>query len=110
MRTAGWVLLGVGAASLAAGIAFAVLVRNTSDDYVSGGRTYPEAEQLKDKGKLYEKLELATLIAGGALVATGGVLLVLDLLDARRARREASVQVLPFAAAGGAGVVGMTRF
>jgi tetratricopeptide (TPR) repeat protein len=102
-RTAGWVTLGLGGASLVTGLVFGGLASAEASDYrdaVDRGRTYTELQQIQDRGERYETVQLAALILGGVLVAGGAGLVIWDLLDQRRrmeapARTGARVSLAP---------------
>jgi tetratricopeptide (TPR) repeat protein len=110
--TAGWVTLGVGAASLVTGIVFGVMVKSKADEYSDGvaqNMTYTELEEIRDAGERFEKAEIATLVVGGVAMAAGGGLLLWHYLG-RRERVARNLMVVPVASARMQGLAGVVRF
>ncbi|MDQ1347163.1 MAG: hypothetical protein QG573_532 [Acidobacteriota bacterium] len=88
---AGWTALGVGGASLLAGIVCGALARAKADEFTDGAsqnRTYAALSEVDRAGRRYQAAQIGTLIAGGVLVAAGGGLLIFQARwrDAREAR------------------------
>jgi tetratricopeptide (TPR) repeat protein len=113
---AGAALAGVGAAvALGGGVALGVLARKRSqavDEVQTGGNpdglTFDETLELEREGKRFEGIQMG-LVAGGAVVAvTGAVLLALGLRKRQAARTQAWL-VAPVHA-GGPGLVLTGRF
>lgn len=105
-RTAGWVTLGVGVASLGTGIAFGVLAKKKADEYESGAdgsKLYYELQDIDRDGKRFNNIAIATLVAGGVLAAAGAGLVVWDALSNRKPERR-SAFLLPFVDGSGAGL------
>jgi tetratricopeptide (TPR) repeat protein len=110
--TAGWVTLGVGAASLVTGIVFGVMVKSKADEYSDGvaqNMTYTELEEIRDAGERYEKAEIATLVVGGVAMAAGGGLLLWHYLGKRKQVAQ-NLMVVPVASARMQGLAGVVRF
>jgi tetratricopeptide (TPR) repeat protein len=108
-RRVGWSAVGLGAASLVAGAVFSAMARSKADDYRQAAderRPYDELEEIARGGRAYQAAQIATLVAGGAIAAAGVVLLVLDRRGRAHEARAAAVRLVPFVAAGGAGVGG----
>ena len=102
----GLALAGAGVASLATGVAFAVLTRSASDQFNNPAPGTPYDPSLQSTGKLDSAVAIATLAAGGALVATGTVLAVLGARTSRAARdRASSLRIVPLLSPRDAGVV-----
>jgi tetratricopeptide (TPR) repeat protein len=109
-RPAGWILAGVGAASLVAGIVCGAVAKQKGDDFASGlagGRPYGELMEIDSAGKRYQTAQIATLVAGGVLAATGGALLLWDGLRRPESRRAA---ITPYATGAGVGIAARARF
>lgn len=76
MKTAGLVTVGLGVISLGVGFYFGAQAKSISDEI--SGHTDPndpwrdDIRDYQDKGQRYENIQIATLIAGGALVVAGG--------------------------------------
>lgn len=111
-RPAGWATLGVGVVSLVTGIAFGAMVRSKSQEYEDGAKvkTYTELQDIRSSGESYQKIEIATLVVGGVLVAAGSGLLIWDALDRKRGRESTALRVLPVVSGQGFGLVTCKRF
>ena len=83
-RTAGWVLVGVGAAGLVAGGVLGGLAMSkqgtVEDAYNNMEMTYPELQAEMDAGEGLELGAIISLAVGGAAAAAGAVLLILDYM------------------------------
>jgi tetratricopeptide (TPR) repeat protein len=81
LRRAGYWTLGAGGAVLAAGVVFGVLAKKKADDVQSAGAdgtvSFAETDGLRSNGETYEKLQIVSLIAGGAGAIAGGVMVYL---------------------------------
>ena len=79
---AGWVIAGTGFAAAATGAALMVVARSQIDDIVarrdSGELTQVEALVERDDAKVFNTAGIACVSAGGALLLTGAILLLLD--------------------------------
>ena len=110
MRTAGWVLVGVGGASLIAGLVlggWAADVAGTLEDQNANEDTeYEDVIEDEDLGRSLQKGQVLTLIVGGAVVATGALLLILD----SRKNRERRAWLAPTVTSTGAFVSGGFSF
>ena len=112
LRTTGWILVGVGAASLVAGI---ILGKSASDaasnleDDNADKKGVEYADVMKDveHGQSMQNAQIATLVVGGVAAAAGAVLLI---LDARRASTDRQAWLAPAITPGGAMVSGGLRF
>jgi tetratricopeptide (TPR) repeat protein len=115
-RPTAWAAIGAGGAALVVGIVAGAMVRKKNDEYAAGaapdgGKTYAELERIADAGRRWQSAELATLVAGGALAAVGGSLLLWDALAGKRSRaREHALGLAPFAGRASFGVAGRLRF
>jgi tetratricopeptide (TPR) repeat protein len=111
-RIVGWTALGVGVASLAAGIGLGAMVRSKNDEYrdgVAAGKTYFELNQIASSGRSYQKGEIALLVVGG-VVAAGGIGLVIWDAVGKRETPAKTARILPYVGGGGAGVLGSVQF
>lgn len=112
----GWSLLGISAALLVTGIVFGVMAERKADDYtaaVAAKATYATLSEIERSGERFERVQLGTLIAGGLVAATGGVLLLWDWRNregARRRRAVGSLSVRPLVGRLGLGLVAEGRF
>ena len=82
MRIAGWSLVGVGAAAAVGGLAMGVVAGNKSDDLEAAAAEHQEYADVKDDESLAKGLETGAIVGlavGGAALAAGAVLLVLDM-------------------------------
>ncbi len=89
-RKIGWAAIGVGGASLITGIVFSVMARQKALEYKEAAErdeNYAVLTEIDRAGKRYNTIQLATLIAGGALTAGGVGMLVWDWIAKRRRRR-----------------------
>jgi hypothetical protein len=109
-KVSGLVVGGVGVGLLAAGIAFGVLAKNTSDDLTRLASAHMFDYDKQQAGKRDQLLEGVFLGVGGAVVATGVVLYVLGHLDARHAERAHALTVTPSLGRSFAGVAAQARF
>lgn len=110
--TAGWITLGVGAASLVTGVVFGVMVKSKADEYADGvaqNMTYTELEEIRDAGERFEKVEIATLVVGGVAMAAGGGLLLWHYLG-RRKQAAHNLMFVPVASPRMQGLAGFVRF
>lgn len=73
-----WIVAGVGAAGVAAGVVFGVMSSQKHDDAVKEP-TYREAQRLDDQSRSYATVANVSLIAGGVVLALGVVWGILDL-------------------------------
>lgn len=112
----GWSLVGVGAALLVTGIVFGVMAERKADDYtaaVGAKLTYAVLSEFERSGERFERVQIGTLIAGGLVAAAGGVFLLWDWRDRKRARRRlaaGSLSVRPLVGRLGLGLVAEGRF
>ena len=93
MRTAGWVLVGVGAAGLVAGGVLGGLAMSkqsaVEDAYSKSEKTYPELQDEIDKGEGMELGAIIALAVGGAAAAAGAALIVVDIMGDGEEQRSA---------------------
>jgi tetratricopeptide (TPR) repeat protein len=101
MRPTAWVLVGVGAAALAAGAALGATARARADEvseaYRAGNREWASVADTESSGKSLEKGAIASFVVGGVLAA-GGV--ILHLVAPRRERRVVLAPILDGQSAG----------
>lgn len=113
LRTAGWVMVGAGGASLIAGLIFGGLAADMADTLEKQNKANPAVEYDADimadeeTGRTLQAVQILTLAVGGAAVATGVVLLI---LDRRKQSKERRVWLAPVITPGGALVSGGLRF
>ncbi len=116
-RTAGWVTLGVGVASLVTGIAFGAMVRSKNQAYqdgasaASGWKTYDQLQDLRSSAESYQKVEIGMLVVGGVLAAAGTGLVLWDAFGRKpKETASASIRLLPMVSGQVFGLAGSTRF
>lgn len=113
LRTTGWVMVGVGGASLVAGLIFGGLASDMADTLEKQNSANPPVEydagiqEDEETGRTLQALQILTLAVGGAVVATGVVLLI---VDARKQSKERRAWLTPTVTPGGAMVTGGFRF
>ena len=111
LRTAGWVLVGSGGALLVVGVVMGALASDRASEMEQIGQafdtTYRDAGDVESEGKTFQTLQVVGLAAGGAALAAGVVLLV---LDRRRATRERRAWLAPAMTPGGVLVSGGVTF
>jgi tetratricopeptide (TPR) repeat protein len=108
----GWVLVGAGAALVATGAALGAVASSKASALEDASRLgtlpdYAEYEDLEDSGKGLELGQIVTLAVGGAAVAAGAALLIMDLVGGESERQA---WIAPGVTAGGAMVSGGVRF
>jgi tetratricopeptide (TPR) repeat protein len=112
-RIVGWTALGVGVASLAAGIGLGAMVRSKNTEYRDGvegsPKTYFELNEIASSARSYQKGEIALLVVGGVVAAGGIGLVIWDAVGKREAPAKAA-RIVPYFANGGGGVVGSVQF
>ncbi len=93
LRLAGWVLTGVGVAGLVAGGVLGGLAMGkqseVEDDYKNKKLTYPEMQSELDAGEGMELGAIIGLAVGGAVAATGAVLLIIDSMGSGGEKQSA---------------------
>ena len=113
-RPTGWIALGVGAASLATGIAFSVLAKQKADEFQLGveqKKPFSDLDEIDRTGKQYQTIQIVTLVVGGVLAGAGGALLIWDRLGKSDESPEpSSARFVPWVTASGAGLSGVVRF
>jgi tetratricopeptide (TPR) repeat protein len=112
MGITGWVLVGVGAASLIASIALGAKAASLSNDLEEASvadppKPYADWRDKEDQGETLEKMQFVTLGVGAAAVVGGAVLVFLDM---RAERQQRSAWIAPTLTRGGALVSGSWRF
>ena len=112
--TAGWVGVGLGVAALAAGLAFGALAADEASAYedmaADGKSTYQELKEVKDRGQVYESVQVAGLIGGAVLGMAGAGLLVWELFFDDERAGEPATALIPFVGPDGGGLAGTFRF
>jgi tetratricopeptide (TPR) repeat protein len=107
MRVGGIVTMGVGAASLAAGIVFGLRAKSLASDLEDATRAgMPWSQDLADKesqGKTMNTLAIIGYGVGAAAIVTGGVLFYLGTRKDARAAAERA-EIIPTVGPGGAQV------
>lgn len=114
-RTAGWVVVGVGAASLATGFVMGGLAQGKANEYTEAAgpdqkRPYDDLQEIRSSGESLQTAQIVTLIIGGVAVAAGGGLLLWDHLGQRKNDAGTSAMVLPYLTSGGGGLAGQLEF
>jgi tetratricopeptide (TPR) repeat protein len=114
MLITGDVLTGVGiVVALGGGIGFGVAARKRSkqlDEVQSGGNpdglTFAEAQDLEDRGKRFEAIQIAMVAVGSALAVTGIALIAVGTVKRRNATKgtSARLRLAPQLGARGAGL------
>lgn len=109
LRTTGWVVLAAGGASLITGVVLGAVAadKSSSLEDADRNRPWPEMRDDYETGESLEVGQITSLVIGGALVATGAVLVYLGY-RAKGAERRA--EILPAVLPGGAMVSGTWRF
>ena len=111
LRTAGWVLVGVGGASLVAGFVLGGMAADMAGTLEKKNKDqvtdYADVKDDEDTGRGYETGQILALAVGGAAAAAGVVLLI---LDARKQRKERRAWLTPAFTPGGAVVTGGFSF
>lgn len=87
LRAVGWSLLGVGAVSVGVGGAFVALAKQANDRFLEPGEYDPSAE--RDRRR-FANASYGMFAIGGAFVAGGVALIVVDALGQKRRLERAS--------------------
>lgn len=108
----GWTAVGLGGASVVAGIVLGVLARDKQSEFDQGSthEAYEDLKEIDEAGKGLQRGQVATLVAGGTILAAGVGLVLWDILVGRNQRAETSATVTPMLTACGAGVAAQVRF
>ena len=110
----GWSAVGVGGATLVAGLIFGGLAASKSsefDDGVTAELPYDELAEIDDTGKTFQAAQVALLVTGGVLAAVGGGLLLWEHLGGERQPADgASATLAPVVGPGQVGLMGVVRF
>lgn len=107
----GWLTVGAGGALLATGAAFAGLAmsrKSQVEERIAAGADYASFADLDSQGRRFQTAGIALLAAGGAVAATGVVLLVLRSRSGAAGERRA--WLAPTVAAGQAGLAAGFRY
>jgi hypothetical protein len=110
LRTTGWVVLAAGGASLITGVVLGAVAADQSsslEDAATPDARWRDLRGDYETGESLEVGQITTLVLGGALAATGAVLVYLGY---RAKGAERSAEVLPAVLPGGAMVSGTWRF
>ena len=110
----GWVLVGTGAALCITGAALGAVAAGKAGELEDASRLgtrpdFSEYASTEDAGKGLELGQIVTLAVGGAALATGAVLLILDRVGGPEPN-ERSAWIAPSVGPGMAGVAGGVRF
>jgi tetratricopeptide (TPR) repeat protein len=111
LRISGWVLVGAGVASLAAGAALGAVAAGKASDLeeaAAAHQPWADHRASEDQGEALELGQIISLAAGGAAAATGAVLLYLGHRGEERGGQRA--WIAPSATASGPMLVGTWRF
>ena len=111
LRTTSWVLVGVGGAALATGLALGVTAevdRGRYRDLAGGQSSYGELMDLKQQVHTYEQAQMWTLIVGAALAAAGGTYLLTEYFLLRDRPGERKARQVVFAPVGGPDSLGFS--
>ncbi len=107
----GWALLGVGGASLVAGLICGGLARakaNEFEDGVKANRTYAALSEVDQAGRRYQTAQIATLVVGGVLAGAAAGVLIWDRRE--RLARPRVAWLAPLLGEGGIGLGAAGRF
>ncbi len=110
LRLVGWISIGTGGALLVTGAilgGLAIAKTKELEDANRAGKDYSTVRGMEDTRSKLKNASIGTLVAGGAVAATGVVLVI---LDARSASSERRAWLAPEVGPGGAGVVAGLRF
>jgi len=113
LKTGGWVMVGVGGAMLIAGAVTGAMSLNLDDELYND---CPDNHCADDRQKDIDKLGSLSavtdvmLFGGGAIAATGVVLLIIDAKKNRESEQTDDVSVIPSAGPGFTGAVIQGRF
>lgn len=107
LRLTGYILLGVGGAALVTGAAFAGIAKGNENDLADLG-TLEERDEVRDKGRRNAIIADSMLIAGGAIAATGLVLVLVSLK--KKPSATARARVVPAFGPRGGGITAVLRF
>ncbi|RYZ05835.1 MAG: PEGA domain-containing protein [Myxococcales bacterium] len=88
-----WVTLGAGGVVLGASLGFE-LARRSAEDAANGERTQVDYKDKLDTEQSRQTTARVLLVAGSALVVTGGVLLAIDLSSRRQPEKQAQLGAL----------------
>ncbi len=109
--TTGIVCLVAGGAAMVTGVVFGAMAKSRADEFKMGvdqNAEYYYLEPIDNQGRLYETVQTAALVAGGAVIAAGVALLVWDRLTDRQGKDQPIIS--PFAGPKTLGVSGQIRF
>ena len=106
---AGWGAVGIGGASLITGVVLGVMAQGKADDYdaLAGAKDphYGTLADLDSDGQALQTGQIATLVAGGVLVAAGVGLVLWDRMGSGGAEQKGpAVVLLPAVGPGGGGI------
>ena len=111
--TAGWAGVGMGGASLVAGIAFGALASGKNSEYEEQRDTtgtFADLKELRDSGEQYQTVGIALMVAGGVIAAAGGGLLIWELMGGEEDIDSASAMFMPVVTQDSAGFAASLRF
>ena len=106
-RTTGWILLGVGGASLIAGVACAAVAKQRADEYDEGlraGKLHTDLADIKNSGVRFQNASWATLAISGVGLAAGAGLLLYSYFSSEKTR-TAPIRAIFLGFPSGAGVL-----
>jgi len=113
LRIAGWTLVGVGGASLVAGIVLGALSSSKASDLEQAwkrGEPWENWRNIASKGETYEAAAMLTLIVGGVVAATGATLVIVDYLRQPKDSERRRVWITPAITSAGPAISAGLRF
>lgn len=96
----GWMMVGIGTVGLGTGVVFAILTKQTHDDYLATPQSSPDLASIRDDGKTRALIADVAMIGGAALIAGGVVTLLLTSKSS-----DAPEELLGFVPLDGGGLV-----
>ncbi len=110
--TAGWTAVGVGGASLVAGMVLGVMARNKQSEFDEGAAVmaWEDLEPIDRAGKRLQQGQIVTLATGGVVLVAGAGLFLWDMLTGRGGRAVTGASVAPLFTGRGGGVAAQVSF
>lgn len=110
--TLGWTAIGLGGAALVTGIIFGALAQNESDAYsdaVAGDQLYQQLAEIEDRGMLYEKVQIGTLVVSVIAITVGANLVYWGWTSGRESS-SGRVSLSPVVGSDSVGLAGQAQF